>query len=280
MVKTEHDSMQNGRIDCKTGLLVSARTAEEARQVLAAGGTWLDLKEPLLGSLGRPTRAVAEQFLTIHASEHVERSIAGGELSNWNIEQDHAFAVMLPEDCYLKIGLSNQHTNESFLEKAIAIQSHLKRRNQLILVYYADELNARCPSWLRVLEAARSFNCRYVLIDTFDKTAGGLLSHIPVDQLSTMIRQANTLRLGIALAGSLRLDQLPTLTNLGARWLGVRGAICENHLRTDRLCSDRMRQALSMFQQASSEQSFSKQRLQSSTDRSASRSRHTFGNQA
>jgi (5-formylfuran-3-yl)methyl phosphate synthase len=248
MVKTERDSMQNGRIDSKTGLLVSARTADEARQILKAGGTWLDLKEPQQGSLGRPMQSTAEQFLAIDAPKHVERSIAGGELSQWNFPLDEAFVSMLLQDCFLKIGLSNQASNNSFVETLRTVQSQLKRRDRLILVYYADESNAQCPSWSQVLEAARTLGCCYVLIDTFDKTAGGLLDHISVEQLRSMIHNASSVNIGVALAGSLKLDQLPLLLNLGARWLGVRGAICENHLRTASLCIDRMHRAFSMFE--------------------------------
>ena len=98
-----------------------------------------------------------------------------------------------------------------------------------------------------MIEAARSLECRYVLIETHNKRTGGLLDHRSIDQLQESIQLAHDVGLSVALAGSLKLNQLELLTHLGAEWLGVRGALCQTNERTSSLCRDKLTKALSLF---------------------------------
>ena len=132
------------------------------------------------------------------------------------------------------------------------ISRALVRRSQLILVHYADTASSNAPSWRDVIETAKSLSGKFVLIDTHCKKSGDLMDHYSLEQLEDMIYEANQQKLGVALAGSLKLNQLQSLSNSHADWLGVRGAVCHDTQRTGELCPNKLRQALSLFTSRSS----------------------------
>lgn len=227
-------------------LLVSARSAIEAEWVIESGAKWLDLKEPEHGSLGRPKLETILELTRMEISSDLHVSVAGGELAEWPFELDELLAAALPRRFHLKLALAYCN-GKKWQETAGRISQSLKHPTQLILVHYADATDACSPDWTEVIEAARSLECRYVLIDTHNKRTGGLLDHCSIDQLKVLIQLAHEVGLSVALAGSLKLNQLELLTHLGAEWLGVRGAICQTNARTSSLCRDKLTKALSLF---------------------------------
>ena len=235
----------------KSGLLVSARSKAESELIIAAGGRWLDVKEPLRGSLGRPALELIFSILELDIPASVQVSIAGGELLNWTDELDDALAAKLPARTYLKLALADCKGKE-WKGVAFRISQALIRRSQIILVHYADDVNSRAPNWREVIETAEWLGGRFVLIDTHNKESGGLLDHYSLEQLDEMIDAAKERKLGVALAGSLKLDQLQSMSSLRADWLGVRGAVCKETRRTGDLCPDRLRQAIELFPACSS----------------------------
>ena len=235
----------------KPGLLVSARSIVESKLIIASGAGWLDLKEPSFGSLGRPSLELIFSILELDIPKTVQVSVAGGELVSWTADLDGALAAKLPARTYLKLALADCRGTD-WKKIAERISRALIRRSQLILVHYADTENSRSPLWQEVIETTKSLSGKFVLIDTHCKKSGGLLEHYSLEQLEEMIVSAKQLKLGVALAGSLKLDQLPSLSKLHADWLGVRGAVCQETQRTGDLCSDRLQQAVALFPACSS----------------------------
>ncbi len=228
------------------GLLVSARSVAESNLIIDVGARWLDLKEPRLGSLGRPSLELIFAVLDLDIPKFVQVSVAGGELVTWTPDLDQSLAARLPARVYLKIALA--HCIETNWQIAAErISQALIRRSQLILVHYADFKQANAPSWQQVIETTKSLGGKFVLIDTHDKESGGLLDRYSLEQLNEMIEMAKQLKLGVALAGSLKLEQLQTLSHSKADWLGVRSAICREAHRTGEICPDRLQQAIALF---------------------------------
>ncbi len=227
-------------------LLVSARSAIESEWVIESGAKWLDLKEPDYGSLGRPKLETILELTRMEISSDLQVSVAGGELGEWPFELDEALAGILPVRFHLKLALANCN-GKKWQETARRISQSLKHPSQLILVHYADSAEAHSPDWTQVIEAARSLDCRYVLIDTHNKRTGGLLDHFSLARLRELIQLARDAGLSVALAGSLKLTQLESLTHLGAEWLGVRGCVCQTNERTSSLCRDKLKTALSLL---------------------------------
>ena len=235
----------------RPGLLVSARSIAESRIIVDSGARWLDLKEPTLGSLGRPSLELVFAIFALDLPKTVQLSVAGGELLSWTVDLNHMLAAKLPARAYLKLALADCRDIE-WLEVTEQISLALVRRSQLILVHYADTTDSRSPHWQEVIETSKALGGKFVLIDTHNKTLGGLLDHYSLAQLEKMVGVAKQLSLGVALAGSLKLEQLPSLSNIGADWLGVRGAVCLDTDRTGELCLDRLQRAIALFAAGSS----------------------------
>lgn len=228
------------------GLLVSARSLAESRLVISAGAKWLDLKEPSLGSLGRPSLELVFSILELDIAESMQISVAGGELKDWSEELDHLLSSKLPARAYLKLALADCDGTDWQIV-AERISRSFVRRSQLILVHYADFRQSKSPSWFDVIETTKALGGRFILIDTHNKKMGGLFDHYSTRQLNEMISEANQRKLGVALAGSLTIDQLAMLSRSRAGWLGVRSAICTDADRTSGICPDRLRLALELF---------------------------------
>ena len=235
----------------RSGLLVSARSIAESKMIVDSGAGWLDLKEPTLGSLGRPSLELIFAIFALDIPKTVQVSVAGGELLSWTEDLNDLLAAKLPSRAYLKLALADCRGIEwQTITEQISLA--LVRRSQLILVHYADTTASRSPHWQEVIETTKSLGGKFVLIDTQNKRLGSLLDHYSLAQLEKMIDMAKQFDLGVALAGSLRLNQLPCLSKLGAHWLGVRGAICHEADRTGDLCLDRLRRAIALFPAESS----------------------------
>ena len=228
------------------GLLVSARSLAESEMIINSGARWLDLKEPRSGSLGMPSLELIFAVLELDIPESMQVSVAGGELLRWSPDLDTSLAAKLPARTYLKVALANCRETPWQIA-AERISRALVRRSQLILVHYADFQQANAPSWQEVIETAKSLGGKYVLIDTYGKQTGGLLDHYSLEQLDEMIEKAKKLKLGVALAGSLKLEQLKSLLHSNADWLGVRSAICHEAHRTGDICRDRLHQTIALF---------------------------------
>jgi dihydroneopterin aldolase len=80
-----------------------------------------------------------------------------------------------------------------------------------------------------------------VMLDTANKSSGSLCSLLSTDMLSTFIAEAGRNHLVSGLAGSLRFDDIDTLTAHKPDYLGFRGALCKHNQRTDQLSSNNIR---------------------------------------
>ncbi len=246
----------------RTGLLVSARSLDEVKLLVDVGTVWVDLKEPNAGPLGRPTaelvrasqRYLAESKQRRESLCDVRFSVAGGELKEWGSNfgssSEVVFVEALHPTTYLKIALSSLQKDADWQRKIQEIAANLSDRRQLILVYYADAAEAQCPNWESIIQCANEIGSSYVLVDTWNKEHGNLTSHIDPSQLKSMVVGAKPAGLEVALAGSLTLDSLVQLQSIGAAWLGVRGAVCEDNLRTAFLCKKKLAQAVAVFAQS------------------------------
>lgn len=203
-----------------------------------------------MGSLGRPSTDLIRALIRWPMPENIGLSIAGGEIRDWTSDLDQSIAGILPSRFFLKIALAHS-SGLSWRSLASRIASSLRHPSQLILGYYADFAQADSPAWRDVVDASTRLGSRYVLMDTCQKARGRLLDYHSASALQEMISWAHQHGLRVALAGSLRLEDLSELENVGADWLGMRGALCKNSERTSELCPELLRLALSMFPSSS-----------------------------
>jgi len=206
-----------------TGLLVSVRSEQEARIALECGADLIDVKEPSHGSLGAASSQVLRQIAT-HLSGRVPISAALGELAD-----QHRAA--LPDDIlahydYVKLGMAGCAQTPDWLAKWAAAVESLPQAVAPVAVIYADWQAAQAPPPRLIVNHARQLGCAAVLVDTYDKSRGGLLDHFcpaKLSRLMTMVQENNML---IVLAGSLSLTSLPAVLEFSPDYVAVRGAAC------------------------------------------------------
>jgi uncharacterized protein (UPF0264 family) len=243
-------------------LLVSVRNLLEACWALSAGCDVLDLKEPAAGALGMVDPAIiasVAEFAGV-ADPSVPLSVALGEALDW---PDHrALPELPPEVAYFKLGTAGLgglfNWREQFasvierfenewretasvrqaygaLENRLSV-SHLALRKlavsrRWIAVAYADYCRASAPSPEEVIAAARSCGCTGVLIDTFSKQDGRLTDRLDLERLTGLAELARRSGLMLALAGSLRIDDLAGLYRIQPDIVGIRSAACRGGVR-------------------------------------------------
>ena len=219
-----------------TGLLVSVRSGEEARLALEAGVDVLDVKEPAHGSLGAADRATMGEIVAL-AADRVPLSVALGELVTL---ADEPPGASLPAGVrYAKLGLSQCTGQSDWAKGWAAWAAALPEGVAPVAVAYADAHLAASPPEEEVLAVAACYGAAAVLVDTFDKQAGNLLTHWSADRLQRFLSAARQVNMPVVLAGSLTLPQIERLLPLQPWLVAVRGAACqagrESPLDFDRL---------------------------------------------
>jgi uncharacterized protein (UPF0264 family) len=211
-----------------THLMVSVRNLEEALLVRDCGVRWIDVKEPLHGSLGAADPEVWEQIAgAVSFDEAITLSAACGELIEWVAEEDLAQESLtkLEHYSFAKLGLSHC-AGRRWPTLWHAWAEQLPAATKPVLVAYADASRANSPSLSELLDFATQTPLGAVLLDTFTKDNGGLLDFLNFDELKSFAQRVQQLELPLVLAGNLRLEWLEQLLSLQPTLLAVRGAVC------------------------------------------------------
>ncbi len=216
-------------------LLVSVRNSQEAQAALNGGCDLLDIKDPSYGSLGMASvDQIAEVVGMVGSSGNsVPVSVALGELRDWTGAKS---VPVLPEGLrFVKLGLAGVSQETSWQESWSAIRRKFEVKSgeslNWIAVIYADWLRVDAPAPEEVLATAGETNCAGVLIDSFEKTHGSLTQLIDQAALSAICQRVKDANLLLALAGSLRIEDLPYITSLQPDVIAVRTAACKDRLR-------------------------------------------------
>jgi uncharacterized protein (UPF0264 family) len=219
-----------------TGLLVSVRSAAEAQDALAGGADLIDVKEPRRGSLGAADPAVWNEVCRSVAGR-VPTSAALGELPSVG---DRAALSQLVHYKFAKIGLAGCQATTDWPPRWAAALGRLPREVRPVAVAYADWRSAEAPAPRDVLEEAARIDCPFLLLDTFDKSAGPLLAHLSLAALEELACQAGRRGIGLVLAGSLDAAAIEKLLPLAPAYIAVRGAACDGD-RTQAICAARVK---------------------------------------
>jgi hypothetical protein len=251
-------------------LLISVRSPEEIELVCSRPVAWIDLKDPDLGPLGRPSLNSLHAFrnkLSQHqgqcsssetssrfptpatsASNSQQRhwSVAGGELKDWDIDADQPYLEALGDSGAIKWALAHCDADPNWQTKVNELARRLPRRDQAILVHYADHAAVNAPNWHATLQATRQLNLKYLLIDTAIKDGRTLIDYYSLPGLTDMIAGASKWGIDVAIAGSIPLDSIPSLANVGAAWIGVRGAVCSGKSRSSTISPEKLDRAVAL----------------------------------
>ena len=204
------------------GLLVSVRSAGEARAAVEGGATVVDIKEPDRGPLGRASTETWRAVLEV-VPPSIPVSVALGELIEWE-----GGAGSLQGVAFRKLGLAGAGPN--WHARWAEIRRLEGAGPRWVAVAYADWPVANSPDPDEVLDAALdAVDCSGVLVDTWDKTKPSPLELNPC--WSQWVERAQRSGRFVALAGGLDLASIARLAPLRPDLFAVRGAACD---RSDR----------------------------------------------
>lgn len=212
------------------GVLVSVRDPDEARAALAGGAAVIDVKEPRHGPLGcAAPETVAAVGRAVAGA--VPWTVALGEVADGPAAVARRFDDVVaslagaPPPAAVKVGLAGM--NRRAWERDLAtVFARLGTATAPVAVAYADHEVAVAPDPYAVVAAAVRLGCRWLLIDTADKSRGSVMAGGTAHALPGWIEAAREARLPVVLAGSLTLDDLPAAVASGATLVGLRTAVC------------------------------------------------------
>jgi uncharacterized protein (UPF0264 family) len=125
---------------------------------------------------------------------------------------------------YVKVGLFGPAYFDECLD-VLAEQASAGVR--LVAVLFAD----LAPDF-RMLAMLAEAGFIGVMLDTADKSRGGLRRHMTIERLGEFVRQARQCKLMTGLAGSLRCVDIEPLLTTNPDYLGFRTALCRGESRT------------------------------------------------
>jgi uncharacterized protein (UPF0264 family) len=231
------------------GLLVSVRDATEAAAAVEGGAAIIDVKEPRRGSLGpAEPEAIAAVAEVVGASR--PWTMACGELGGmsaagpgragaagidsvavaigdrvarvFSLLSDNAVAPAA-----VKIGLAGAAATD-WRQRLGAVYESLPTGSERVAVAYADWRQAGAPAPPQVIAAAADLGCSTLLIDTFDKSAGGLFACCQPELPAAWVALARAAGLGVVLAGRVMPAEIAVAWALGPDVVALRSAVCSN----------------------------------------------------
>jgi uncharacterized protein (UPF0264 family) len=233
MVRLRMQTVDGARRTAKTGLLVSVRSAAEARVALAAGADLIDVKEPRNGPLGAASPSVVLDVLQA-VDGQVPVSVALGELTDWSSSawahrawHVAASGAAIAGLSFAKLGLAGCAANRDWRDAWRRALAGRPKDVAPVAVVYADWKSAGAPAPKAVFQQGRRLGCRAVLVDTYDKSRGWLLEHWPGDALTDFARKVRNSGLTFVIGGSLSPQSFPDVLTLEPDYVAVRGAACE-----------------------------------------------------
>jgi uncharacterized protein (UPF0264 family) len=210
--------MINGLRRGRPAFLASVMNAGEAEVVLAGGADIIDCKNPASGALGAlSTDTVRKIVQRVDGRQPVSATI--GDLPAHPEILTKAAAEMAATGVdIVKIGFFGDRDPHRGIEALGAARAAATR---LVAVLMADR-----DLEFTLLEDLATAGFEGVMLDTADKSAGGLMSVLPAERLAEFVRMARDNRLFVGLAGSLKESDIAVLVDLEPDMLGFRGALC------------------------------------------------------
>ncbi len=223
-------------------LLISIANVSEAPAALQGGADIIDVKDPAAGALGAPAAdtlgAVCHKLSPDHdiSAALGDTATAGGTLS---LAAVGAAALGVR---FVKLGLTTDQ-----VDQAIALLRRLQQSVRLvnpacgvIAVGYADAAQIGALPWPALPEIAQAAGIEGCMIDTALKNGQTLFDHCAEAGLAPWLAECRQAGLHCALAGSLRLVDLPAIRRLAPDIAGFRGAACTGDRVNGRVSAERV----------------------------------------
>jgi (5-formylfuran-3-yl)methyl phosphate synthase len=207
-----------------TLMLASVTGPTEAEIAIAGGADLIDLKDPSQGAFGALTPAAIKEAVKIIAGRRPVSAVAG----DLPMEPAKLFgaASLIAETGvdYVKIGF---RPSEAFAACTEAL-APLTAKVHLVAAFFADQ----GPIDVTALALLARHGFKAAMLDTAEKGAGRLMTHLSIADLSRFVEACREASLLSGLAGALETPDIARLLLLHPGFLGFRSALCQAGRRT------------------------------------------------
>jgi len=212
-------------------VLISPKDEFEAKAAVNGGADIIDVKNPDEGSLGANFPWVIRQVRSL-VPHSIEVSATIGDFPHLPGSASlAALGAAVSGANYVKVGLKGSKTRD----EAIFLMQHVTRtvkeydvKKKVVLAGYADYHRAATLDPFLLPEVARSAGCDVVMVDTFIKDGKSLFDFMDDAACKHFIDEGHRQDLSVALAGSIKLPEIPVLKRIGVDIVGIRGAACSH----------------------------------------------------
>ena len=214
-------------------LLASVTREDEVRAAVEGGADILDVKNPAEGSLGAPVPGLVRRICELAPQERegMAVSVAIGDAPM--LPGTMALAALGAASCgveYVKIGLrgpKDAHQAEELLTAVCRAVRDGFPKTLIMAAGYADARECGCVPPEVMPDVAARAGADGCMLDTLIKGAErSLFTILDSDQIGGFVRRCRELGLTSALAGSLKIGDMPLLCRIRPDIVGVRSAIC------------------------------------------------------
>lgn len=227
--------------------MVSVTSSAEALEAAKGGAHIVDVKNPREGALGanfpRVIREVAKAM-----PHNVEVSATIGDLPNLpGTASLAALGAAVSGAQYIKAGLYGVRKLSEALNLTREVCKAVKdyeRRLKVIAACYADFRRLGSLSPLQLPDVAHRAGADGVMVDVKMKSQEKLFDFLSDADLREFVQTSHTYNLTVALAGSLREEDVSRVCDVGADIIGVRRAVCS---RPDRVSGSVQSKAVKEF---------------------------------
>jgi uncharacterized protein (UPF0264 family) len=217
-------------------LLISSTDEKESAEAVAGGADIIDVKNPNEGALGANFPWVIRRIRET-TPINIEVSCALGDVPKlFGTVSLAALGAATTGANYIKTGLYGVKTQE----EAVYLMKNVTRavkdydsKIKVVATGYADAIRVGSVSPLLIPEIAHKAETDLVMVDTLIKDGETLFAFLTNSQLQQFVKQARNYGLGVALAGSLRKEDISAVHALGADIVGLRAAACTAHDRVN-----------------------------------------------
>jgi (5-formylfuran-3-yl)methyl phosphate synthase len=211
-----------------TQMLASVMSTAEALLALELGADIIDLKNPDDGALGALPLEKIRDIVKVIDGRRVISATIGDPSESTSLVVQKIIATAATGVDIVKIGIATSRSQLASWQGMAWEPSSAS----LVAVLFADQ----SPDF-DFLETLAEIKFYGVMLDTADKSRGGLRNHLDANELQAFVDQAHRLKLVCGLAGSLGIEDIAPLLRSNPDYLGFRGALCYRGSRTASLDS-------------------------------------------
>ncbi|HPE64456.1 MAG TPA: (5-formylfuran-3-yl)methyl phosphate synthase [Methanothrix sp.] len=210
-------------------LLVSPINIKEAEAAMAGGADILDVKNPKEGSLGANFPWVIRSVAEVAGGKMPVSATIGDFDYKPGTASLAALGAAFSGADYIKVGLLKIQTQDEAGDMLGNIARSVKEfdaEKKLVAAAYSDFSRVGSISPMDLPEVAAECGADVVMVDTAVKDGKSTFEFMTESQIADFIDLGHDFGLDVAIAGTIKFEDLDLLKRVAPEIVGVRGAVC------------------------------------------------------